>query len=219
MGFFNRLRSAFTTPRSDGDAPAIARILASENPFGVELWDCRAFTQSMISATADQRLAEMFSTLRSSTGTQYRDQAVPRAQVLECDLRYPYDGTIPDGSVFKAVEMEDKWDIYLYSPHLYFARSWSGDLTYRVTLSGEPGCIHVTRFESPRTQDPEFARRVIDYLIKSHILGVLVPHPLPAMLPMEAEPIAALSFSLFGRRCYYGSFSDTTPLRGADPPS
>lgn len=217
MGFFDRLRSALARPHAAGEAISIRLVAASENPFGVELWDCRSFTQSMIAVTADQRIAETFTTLRSSVGAEYKGRDVPSSALLACHLEYPYSGAPQGGAVFKAAEMEDKWDIYLYLPHLYFARSWTGDLTYRAKLALDAGRLRITELQYPRQEDPEFARRVVDYLIKSHLLRALVPHPLPATLPQEAEKVALLSFSLFGRRCFYGSFADTTALRPTPP--
>lgn len=167
--------------------------------------------------TADLHVAESFTRLRASAGAGYQDRAVKDPQRVRCDLEYSYNSTMENGAVFKAAEMEDKWDIYLYSPYLYFARSWTGDLQYRATLSPEPGRVRVTEVECPGDTDPEFARRAVDYLIRSHLFRALLPHPLPATLPEEPEPIAAISFSLFGRRCSYGSFADTTILRPAAP--
>ncbi|MBI4542843.1 MAG: hypothetical protein HY705_07425 [Gemmatimonadetes bacterium] len=183
----------------------------------MELWDCSAFTQSMFSTTANPQLAASFTALRASAGVEYRTQEVPDAQARDCDLQYACNGEFEDGAVFKAQEMEDKWDIYLYRPYLFFARSWSGQLTYRATVAFEQGHVRVSRVECPAAEEPEFARRVVDYLIRSHLLGFQVPHPLPADLPAEPEKIAATSFSLFGRRCLYGSYADTTLVRASAP--
>jgi hypothetical protein len=72
--------------------------------------------------------------------------------------------------------------------------------------------MHVSSLLVGGNQDPEFALRVVDYLIKSHILDRDAPHPLPADLPKVADPIAAYSFSMFGSRCSFGSYADTTTI-------
>jgi hypothetical protein len=210
MKFVERIRALFGPRARTRDEVTVRRVTAQDSPFGVEIWDCSAFTQSMISATANPDLAASFTSLRASNGTEYREKTVANPQAHDCELRYEYHGAVQDGVVFKAQEMEDKWDIYLYRPCLYFTRSWSGQLEYRATLSFEPAAVRVTEVESPSGQDPEFARRVVDYLIRSHLLGLTVPHPLPASLPPAAEQIAAYSFSMYGRRCWFGCYSDTS---------
>jgi hypothetical protein len=201
--------------------PSAVRVPATENPFGVEIWDCTSFTQSMLSTTGDPQIAARFLHLRASTGAEYRDRPIDSAETgapaeeiaaISCDLAYPYQGEVRDGAVFKAECMEDKWDIYLYSPYLYFVRSWGGQLIYRAKIRAEPGAVRVSQIEVASGEDPEFTRQAVDFLIQSHLLGLSVPHPLPQSLPAEAVKIAVYSFSSYGRRCRYGAYGDTTRL-------
>jgi len=138
--------------------------------------------------------------------------AASEVVTIPCDLKYPYQGEVQDGVLFRAEAMEDKWDIYLYRPHLYFVRSWGGQLIYRATLSSEPGVVRVTQIEAARGDDSHFHRQTVDFLIQSHLLGKDVPHPLPSTLPAEADQVALFSFSSFGRRCRYGAYADTTRI-------
>jgi hypothetical protein len=171
----------------------------------------------MISTTGDLHLAVSFNVLRGSTGTEHRGQAVADAHTCQCALSYSYTGEVGDGALFKAEQMEDKWDIYLYRPYLFFTRSWSGQLVYRATVTVERGSLRVTHIECPATEELEFARRVVDYLIRSHLMNLRIPHPLPADVPPDPQSIAAMSFSLFGRRCLYGCYGDTTLVRANAP--
>ena len=50
----------------------------------------------------------------------------------KCTAQKP--GQSRDGPLFVARQMEDKWDIYLYDGHLYFARSWTGELVFRAVI-------------------------------------------------------------------------------------
>ena len=43
--------------------------------------------------------------------------------------------------------MEDKWFIYYEHPLLFFHRSWTGDLVYRVTLESDEDTVRVSRAE------------------------------------------------------------------------
>lgn len=201
------------------EGPPAVRVPANQNPFGVEIWDCSAFTQNTLSTTGDPALALSFVNRRNSTGFECRDQRIAAGmtgqpaedvETISCDLAYPYQGDVQDGVVFKAECMEDKWDIYLYSPYLYFVRSWGGQLIYRATLRSEPGLVRVTQIEVARGEEADFNRRVVDFLIKSHLFRQDVPHPLPPTLPQEPGQIAVWSFSSFGRRCRYGTYADTS---------
>jgi hypothetical protein len=212
MRLFDRWRSFFGGSRAPAVTAAVRRLLPADNSFGVEVWDCRGYTQSTAAVSADQRVAETFVTLRASTGNEYRDRTVERAQRLDCSLVYRGVDLVAEGALFKAAQMEDKWDIYIFRPYLYFARSWSGQLQYRATVQIVAKGIGVTSIDAPSDQDPEFSQRVVDYLIKSHVFGSIAPHPLPAQLPPQPDAIAAFSFSMFGRQCHYASYSDTTRL-------
>jgi hypothetical protein len=170
----------------------------------------------MISTTSDPQLAETFVARRGSTGSEFRNQNVEDAQTHPCDLHYGFAGKVEDGVLFTAEEMEDKWDIYLYRPYVYMVRSWRGQLLYRAFVTADEKGLHVSRFDCASTDDPEFVRRVVDYLIRSHVFGLRLPHPIPADLPAEPQVLAAYSFSMFGRRCFYGSYADTTLVRAVE---
>lgn len=200
------------TSRTGAGVEGVRRILAADNPYGVDLWDCATFAQSMLSTTSDASVAAQFVRLRASMGSEHRDHIPADASVTNCTLDYPAVHALSDGPLFKAKEMEDKWDVYFFHPHIYFARSWGGQLIYRATVRFENQSLVITRIESAGGHETEFSRRAVDYLVKSHILGAAAPHPLPGDLPVEATQIAAFSFSTFGRRCAYGTYADTTVL-------
>lgn len=200
------------TGRSDAGVEGVRVIPAANNPHGVDLWDCAMFTQSMISTTGDPGVAAQFTRLRASTGAEHRDQLPANASVTNCTLSYPIAQALSDGPLFKANEMEDKWDIYFFYPHICFSRSWGGQLIYRATVRFEDRFMVITRIESAGDHESEFSRRAVDYLIKSHVLGAAAPHPPPDDLPAEPVQVAAFSFSTFGRRCTYGTYADTTVL-------
>jgi hypothetical protein len=130
-------------------------------------------------------------------------------------LQYPLAAALPEGPLSKAECMEDKWDIYHYVPHLYFARSWSGDLAYRAAVRVDSGRLIVESIEVATGEPPAYARAAVDYLIKSHVFGAQLPHPLPVDLPPEG--VALFSMSTFGRRCAQGSYGDTTRLTLPEP--
>lgn len=198
------------------DSPTGLRwIPASENPFGIRILDCSSITQSMVAMTSEVNVAITFNKLRSSQGIEYLDREPKAYRSEACELEYPPIQTLEDGPVFKAAEMEDKWDIYLFHSQLYFCRSWSGILAYRAHVHSVSDKILVTQidYEKQRANEPMDAVKDVDYLIKSHLYGVVVPHPLLRNITNDPKQLALDSFSRFGRRCLYGSHEDTTQIK------
>jgi hypothetical protein len=190
-------------------------VSAGDSPFGVDVLDCRAFSQSMISTTQDQRIADSYLNLRASSGEQYRGCAPENAVACECDLRYPHMAELRDGPLFKAQAMEDKWDIYLYDGYLYFARSWTGLLAFRARVLPDDDGMNVVGVEAGAgvpDGDPFYCVAAVDFLIRSHLLGLPVAHPLPKDVGKDANELTMFSFSQFGRWARFGTFADTTRL-------
>jgi hypothetical protein len=181
------------------------------NPFTVDGYDCLAFVKSMLSTTKDQDIAAKFVALRSSVGSNHAGQMPANATAIEYRLVYP-GGGIADGALFKAQQMEQKWDIYLYGDSLYFCRSWTDALVFRAKFSTtadglavETIWADVDAIEGGRDQ----AVRQVDYLIKNHLLRRVVPHPLPEALPKDPNTVGLYSFNLYGNKCCFGTYDDT----------
>ena len=218
---FKWLRNFFKRP-VDGSAGAPQLpgtnsmwIPAAENEFGIDILDCSAFCQSMISSSDDLRIAATFAQLRSSLGEKYRDKTPANAKSADCDLTYPYDGQHSNGALFKAQEMEDKWDIYHYDSKIYFARSWTGDLIFVADVVFTPDCVRLISVtaDAVRAVDSAYAIASVDYLMKSHIYRRLIPHPLPQDHTNDPYQIACFSFGQYGRFAGFASFEDTTQIK------
>lgn len=203
-------------PASDDPFAHLSWVEPAESPFGVRVLDCRSVSRSMVATTSDRNVAMRFVELRSSYGEQHRGLAPVDALRVECDLWYPPRGEIQDGPVFLSQEMEDKWDIYLLDGHLYFARSWTGELVFRAWIELTEAEVRISTVEA-KTQavrdDATFAVRQVDYLVKSHLYDREVPHPIPADFPDDPQQIALFSFSQNGRRAAFASYEDTTLVR------
>lgn len=228
-GFFGAKKQH--APRSDPLAGALEEALAEvrwlpsdQNPLGVDVLDCRSFTQKMLSFTDDPQVIETFMVLRGSTGEQYRDCTPDDSRICDCDLRYPpYESDDREGPIFQATAMEDKWNIYLYDSHLYFVRSWTGDLVYRARIIFYPDWANVVAVEGPKPvieSDASYAVAVVDYLIRSHVGGMPIPHPLPRHSGRDPSELARFSFSEYGRRALFGTHADTTriPISSREQP-
>ena len=209
MSILAKISAALGGSRGEEEFSAIQLIPAAQNPFGIEIWDCRAFTHNRVSTTANPEIAHKYVQLRSSHGDDYQGQTPANAQLVSCHLTYPLSPKPSNGPLFKSEQMEDKWDVYLFDDTLYFARSWTGELTFKAKVRYEPRALLVTELAVEGNDDAAFAPRVVDYLIKSHLLRREVPHPLPQSLPPTPKHIALYSFAMFGRRCSFGTYGDT----------
>jgi hypothetical protein len=225
MAFWSRKKPPAPPPPPSPSSHAPARVdphaevrwvPAASNPFGVEILDCRPFIRSAV-AGIDDKHADSFARLRSSKGAEHRNAPPEQAAICPCDLRYGHSGAVEDGPLFKAESMEDKWDIYLYDNYLYFARSSTGTLEYRARIHFDGREAHVIAVEARRELvhgDPGYAVAAVDFLIRSHLYGQPIPHPLPRSVGSDdPRQLAKLSYSLYGRKGLYGTFADTTPLR------
>lgn len=192
------------TPRE----PEAVWLRAGEGPFAIDVLDCRTTMLGWSAVTSNPDVAETFSALRRADGSAYCGRDPEGARQTEVVLAYRLEDPPPDGPLFKATAMEDKWDVYLYRPDLYFVRSWTGDLGYRARIAFAEGTARVTHIAHAPDEDPVHAGRVVDFLIKSHLYGQLPPHPVPRGVP-EAD-VARYSFSMYGRRCGFASYEDTT---------
>ena len=183
----------------------------SDNPFNMEIFDCRDYTLNMTSTTKDPKIAQQFLQFRNSDGKEYIGMFPENAVKCEVDLNFNTKGQqIPDGIVFKAQEMEEKWDIYKYADFLFFVRSWTGELIYFSNYIPTEEGFRVNQIVMDETsidpEDPYFEFKVVEFLIHSHIMSFQVPHPIPKAFDKEnTEAILAYSFSMFGNRGHFAT--------------
>jgi hypothetical protein len=196
---------------STSGLPPVRWLGPNENSFGVEVLDCSVYATSMLSTTKDLQVANQYSVLRTSSGEEFRGRSPQDARKVACSLTYPVAKPPSHGPVFKSQAMEDKWDIYFYDGSLYFTRSWTGDLVFRAEVRFAEEQARIALIEtSLKDDEDQFVVQQVDFLIKSHLLGLASPHPLPKSRRMDpAYVLATFSFSLFGRRGLYGTFEDT----------
>jgi hypothetical protein len=111
----------------------------------------------------------------------------------------PYDGpfrSVPCADAFTAQEceqlrqglmpeaMEDKWAVRFEEPYLYFHRSWTGELAYRVRLDvdAEGGRIGeaVASSNVQMVDGPEYEAALVSFLLRGMMLRQSVSFPVPS---------------------------------------
>jgi hypothetical protein len=186
-------------------------IPADQNPFYLRIMDCRPFTQTATSATADPELARLFVISRRADGSRRRGNMPPNASTAPCNLTYKLNVELHEEAVFRTREMEEKWDIDYFDEKLYFSRSWTGDLVFVATVAREAGVFTISAVNSEMKRQDEslMVIRDVDFLVKTYVFGREVPHSIPRELPSLERAILTYSFSVFGRAASFASYEDT----------
>ena len=191
---------------------------SSQNQFGVSLLDLRSSVFGSTAWTSSKDIVESFSRIRRVDGTEYVNKLPEDYVEFDSNLNFAYSGTHEEGPIFKARGMEDKWDMYVYGDRLYISRSWTGHLCFVAQCYFKSSCVEIRKIFAEKKiifGDLQYAGRVVDFLIKSHMSNMVVPHPLPTRLKDESlGEIAAHSFEMFGRRGLFGSFDETIGILG-----
>ena len=202
-------------PQSDVTFERLDWLDLHENRFGVRVLDCRPIAETFLSATQDEACIRFFGSPEAQFGGQFRGQHPEAAVRVACQLVYPLAAPLPEGPVFLAGAMEEKWNVYHFAGVLFFARSWTGHLQYAARLAPSASELRVVEVEAwpgNLLGDASMAVRQVDFLIRSHLLGQAAPHPVPPLLTKKG--IALWSFSQYGRRGLYAAVEATSGSAG-----
>lgn len=110
----------------------------------------------------------------------------------------PYDGafrSVPCAEAFSPDEyaqlqkglvpevMEDKWFVFFEAPFLYFHRSWTRELVYRVRFDASVRGARVAEAlasgHTSLVHGPEWEGALVAFLLRGLVLGQRVSFPLP----------------------------------------
>jgi hypothetical protein len=201
-------------------AENIRWIEAAETPWGVPVLDVRAVTQNMISTSADQQCAANALSYGRDDGSAFAADEPASPRVIGALMRYRVNAPLADGALFRPREMEHKWAIFHHQQRILFVRSWTRRLHAIAELSLHEGYVEVNRIRGVFTdpeESPLFTTMALDYLMRSHVLGMVYPAPLPEGL--EATPLEAAMwcFQMFGNRALCATHA-IIPLSRPEPP-
>ncbi|KYC45444.1 MAG: hypothetical protein APG12_00139 [Candidatus Methanofastidiosum methylothiophilum] len=198
----------------DTDAPHFEpRWLApDETPFEARLFDTREYALHMISNTADKNILGKYIQMQSSDGKEYVTNNFKDGIRIKCNLDFPFPETdLPEGILFRSEMMEEKWNIYKYEGQIYIVRSWTGELKYVTDYEKTEDGFLIKEIAMDKEVFKEdmisFYVNEVHFLLISHVMGYLIPHPLPYDLEDDPDSILKFSFSEFGNRGYFGYFS------------
>jgi hypothetical protein len=196
---------------SDKSNPEPHWLPPAANPFGVELLDLHGFVANVTAWSPDPNAARNAMGWRGDDGLEFVGAPLPRARRVSCQLGYTRSGGSVDGRWFCPGAMEDKWALFHYEARLYAVRSWTRQVAmvgHTVQHENEVNFTGIDVGElGPRESDEEIVRG-FDFLVKSHVLGALVPAPIGAAVPRDADLIAKQCFNSWGRRALGAAYAD-----------
>lgn len=183
--------------------PFFEWIPPTANPWHVPIMDIAPFTQTHISTSLDPDCAENALSYTHDDGSRFFD-ALPQAdREIPCSLLYHYTGHPADGPLYVPDAMEHKWAIFLLGHEIVCVRSWLAEVRVRASVTFSDGLMEVTSLRGAclhADEDPAWTVRCFDYLVRSYLLGIILPAPLPDDVGDEPGDCATWAFGVFGRR-------------------
>ena len=200
-------------------APRIPWIDAADTPWGVPVLDVRAVTQNMISTSADPQCAANAISFGRDDGPAFAADEPASPRVIGALIRFRVNAPLADGALFRPRQMEHKWAIFHVQRRILFVRSWTRKLHAIAELTAHEGYVEITKIRGAFTdteESPLFTTMMVDFILRSHALGIVYPAPLPEGLeqPLEA---AMWCFQMFGNLALCATHH-IIPLTMPEPP-
>ncbi len=199
-------------PRKDAarsaEPPAVRWLGPDENPWRVPVLDVRPVTLGMLSTSEHQQCAVNAMSFAQDDGTGFIGAEPPVARQSAVELKFRIDRTLADGALFVPTEMEHKWALYFHGGKIICIRSWTRQVVAVADTRITANLLEITAIRGALVADdgePQFAARVLDFLIQSHALDVLYPAPLPAGIESDPSLAAFWCMSCFGNRAHFAT--------------
>ena len=200
--------------------PEIPWIEAAETPWGVPVLDVRAVTQHMISTSADPQCAANAISFGGDDGSAFAADEPASPRLIGALLRFRVNAPLADGALFRPREMEHKWAIFHHQQRILFVRSWTRKLHAIAELSSGEGYVEVRKISGvfvDEEEHPLFTTMMVDFLLRSHVLGMVYPAPLPEGLEQTPLEAAMWCFQMFGNLALCATHH-IIPLARPEPP-
>ena len=192
------------------EIPKVEWLDATANPWGIPVLDVRPVTQHMISSSADPECAANAVSYGQDSGACFIGAETPIQRSVSTSLPYRTNGELWGGALFRPQLMEHKWAIFYHFEQLFFVRSWQRKV-YVVADApriGNGDFIEVRAIHGAfvaEDESPDFSRRVLDFLIRTHALDLEYPAPLLPTLETDTRQAALWCFSAFGNMARFAS--------------
>lgn len=189
--------------------PEIPWVPADKNPWHVPLLDVRPVTHQMLSTSRDPICAQNAISYGQDDGTGFAKESPEISRVHRVDLHYRVDRVLAPGALFIPSVMEHKWALYYHDGRILFIRSWQRKVVATADVDcHQDGVAHVTSLRGAfvsEDEEQEFAARTLDYLIRSHALGMVFPAPIPLEFEKSPELSATWCMNTFGNMAAFAT--------------
>ncbi|MBA3462445.1 MAG: ankyrin repeat domain-containing protein [Deltaproteobacteria bacterium] len=191
-------------PVAPAGAPAKATWLRADdagNPFGVELLDLMV-TQQLIATSSDRVVAERAMSWGGATGVELDIALALERAAVECSIRLPLDGALPDGLLFTPTSMDQKWVIAWRQGRIIAARSWTGTVDAVADARIDGATLVIERIRA--VEDSVLVLygalpQTFEWLLRSHALHQKLPFPAHEAGASTFENVPISAFSAFGK--------------------
>lgn len=191
--------------------PEVGWVEATANPWRIRVLDVRPVTQHMVSTSGNPQCAVNAVSYALDSGASFIGAETPVQRRITTSLPYRIDGPLQGGALFRPSAMEHKWAIFYQFDQIFFVRSWQRKV-YVIAETKEHGAYMEVRSIQgtflARQEPPDFSSRVLDYLIRSHALGLTSPAPLLPGLEGDPQKAALWCFSAYGKMAQFASLDD-----------
>jgi hypothetical protein len=153
-------------------------------------------------------------------GTAFIGLETPEARTASVDLHYRIDRVLADGALFLPKDMDQKWAIFFHKNKILFVRSWTRQVQAIAEVPTEGQEAIITGLQGTfggAEEDATFSVQVLDYLMRSHALGLQYPAPLPPSLDHALDKAAGWCFSMFGNLAHFATPSKLTGSAPKEP--
>ncbi len=175
-------------------------VAADQNPFGVAILDLTPVTQDLTAWSSDPVCASNAISFGGDDGSTFVGVLPRDPTSVALDLRYPTDDVLADGPLFLPSHMEQKWALFLRDGKLIFVRSWRREVVAIADVSVANGEAILSRLTGSVAGGAELRpERVVDFLVRTHVLGEPFPAPIDGAEGRDLTQLAHECFSLFGR--------------------
>ena len=183
--------------------PEIPWIDAADTPWGVPVLDVRAVTENMISTSADPECAANALSYGQDDGSGFEQDEPLVPRVIGAMIPFRVESPLPDAALFRPGVMEHKWAVFHRRGRILFVRSWTRKLHVIAELSQHEGYVEANRIQGVFTdpeESPLFTTMALDFILRSHALGMVYPAPLPEGMEQSPREAAMWCFQMFGNR-------------------
>lgn len=220
MSFLKKLFGKNKEAKSSNEVE-LTWINSTENPWGYKLLDLRPFTQTMISTSENQKMAENAISYNSENGTSFFGKTPNNKRAIDTNISLKIDKTLYPGVLFTPNTMEHKWAVYFDGEFLIFIRSWLREVFVIAKTIQKDNELIIEKIigEFTQNESPEFTKAALNFILISHSIGEMIPAPIPVEFENDTKNASHWAFSTYGNMAQFGVFDESyipvsnSPLR------